>query len=123
MAFCAPSAQAADDGAGATWTIVRLAGEEVQGAAELTVSPDGGISGTSGCNSFSGRLAQIDAFVTTAGPLAVTTMACPPDLAAQEDVLLSYLQGPLQPIYDLLRDQLHFLDDDGEAVIILSRSK
>jgi heat shock protein HslJ len=59
------------------WVPLRIDGQLVPEDAglSLTVTFDGKVSGTTGCNRFTGT-ADLDAGVMTLGPLTVTEMAC-----------------------------------------------
>lgn len=56
----------------------------------LTVTPDGAVSGRSGCNRYAGT-AVLDAGVMVFGPLAVTRMACDERTMELEDAYLKAL--------------------------------
>jgi heat shock protein HslJ len=77
-----------------TWAVTRYrVGDELvepvasTGEATMTIEGDR-ISGTMGVNRFTGRLRG----VLPIGPMAVTRMAGPPEMMAQEDALLAHLQ-------------------------------
>lgn len=59
---------------------------------QITFAADGTVSGTTGCNSFSGGY-TVDGSSLTFGPLATTRMACPDDVAAQETAVLTGLES------------------------------
>jgi heat shock protein HslJ len=77
-----------------TWAVTRYrVGDELVepvasiGGATMTIEGDR-ISGTMGVNRFTGRLGGGPPI----GPMAVTKMAGPPEMMAQEDALLAHLQ-------------------------------
>jgi heat shock protein HslJ len=59
------------------WALKTIASDPIPDTADvwLTISPDGEVSGRSGCNRYGGT-ADLDAGVMIFGPLAVTRMAC-----------------------------------------------
>lgn len=59
------------------WEVRTLDADPIPDTADvwLTVTPDGKVSGRSGCNRYAGT-ADLDAGVMIFGPLAVTRMAC-----------------------------------------------
>lgn len=59
----------------------------------IEFTPDGQVSGSSGCNTFSGTY-QLDGTNLTVGPLASTRMACDEPLMTQETQFLTALQTP-----------------------------
>lgn len=58
----------------------------------LTFGPDGLVSGTAGCNQFSGGYG-IEGSDITIGPLMSTMMACADDLMTQEAAVMQALEG------------------------------
>jgi heat shock protein HslJ len=58
----------------------------------ITFGPDGILSGTAGCNQFSGGFG-IEGANITIGPLMTTAMACGDELMAQEAAVLAALEG------------------------------
>ncbi|MGW0016705.1 META domain-containing protein [Rhodococcus sp. NPDC003382] len=68
-------------------------------APSLLVDEDGSVSGSTGCNRFTGT-AQIGDGTLTFGPLATTRMACPdPEVAAVENHVLAVLAG--ETVYEI----------------------
>lgn len=75
------------------WVPLEIGGEAVPEGAGLAleVSPDGEVTGSTGCNRFTGT-ADLDAGVMQFGPLAVTEMACvDPKAMEREAVFLKAL--------------------------------
>ncbi|NGP04088.1 META domain-containing protein [Rhodococcus sp. 14C212] len=65
-------------------------------APTLTVAGDGTVSGSTGCNRFTGTATVADTVVTF-GPLATTRAACPdPELARIESAVLGVLSGEVR---------------------------
>ena len=58
----------------------------------VTFGPDGIVSGTAGCNQFSGGYG-VEGSNITIGPLMSTMMACADELMAQEAALMAALEG------------------------------
>lgn len=74
------------------WELKTIAADPIPKTADvwLTVTPDGAVSGRSGCNRYAGT-AELDAGVMTFGPLAVTRMACDLRTMELEDAYLQAL--------------------------------
>jgi heat shock protein HslJ len=58
----------------------------------VTFGPDGIVTGTAGCNRFSGGYG-VEGNDITIGPMMSTMMACPDDLMAQESAVIAALEG------------------------------
>ena len=85
--------------ADSNWLIADIDEGQVGGEAyQLSFDSAGRLSGQAGCNRFSGPYTQRGR-VLTAGPLAVTRMACPGDRGRDEGRLLQLLRGPVQISY------------------------
>lgn len=66
-----------------------------EAAPTLTVADDGTVSGSTGCNRFTGHVTVGDTL--TFGPLATTRAACPdPELARTESTVLAVLSGEVR---------------------------
>jgi putative lipoprotein len=89
-----PEPTSAADLAGTSWTLVSIGDSTViEGAgASLTFDPAGSVSGSTGCNSFSGSY-TVDGAALTFGPLATTRKACEEPLMAQEAAFLQAMAG------------------------------
>jgi heat shock protein HslJ len=91
LSACAiTSREATTELPGTSWTLVDLDGAESVGETPpgITFTDDGGVTGTTGCNTFNGEV-TIDGSELTFGPLATTRMACAdPALADQEQAFL-----------------------------------
>jgi heat shock protein HslJ len=74
------------------WVPLLIDGEPVPEDAglSLTIGFDGKVSGTTGCNRFTGT-AELDAGVMSFGPLAVTEMACLDPVAMEREA--AYLKA------------------------------
>ncbi len=108
---------------GTTWQLLWLvndAGEIVDaitGVPALISFENGEVSGTTGCNSFSGS-AEITGNAITFGPLVTTLMACPDAVMVQETAFLSALSRVAT--FTIEEGVLTLLDADGEAVMAFS---
>ena len=96
MAGCALTTRVATtDLPGSTWELVAFDGEAVAGDTVPTLAFDqqGAVSGSTGCNTFSGEVA-IEGNALSFGPLVTTRMACAdPAANAQEEAFLSAMAG------------------------------
>ena len=81
--------------AGTSWTFVSIGGAPVAGDRATSLQFDGArLSGSAGCNRFSGSY-RIEGSTLTAGPLMATKMACPGAGMAQEDAFFKLMAGPV----------------------------
>lgn len=88
-----PSAAVETDMAGTTWALEELGGAVlVDVEPTLTFGGDGTVSGSAGCNTFSGTYALEDASLTF-GPLAATKMACADPTMFVESAFLAAMAG------------------------------
>lgn len=80
--------------AGTRWRVETIAGKSLPGMIESNVAfdADGRISGTAGCNRFSGRYRLNDGELSVAN-LITTRKICFPAIMAQEESLLRVLEG------------------------------
>ncbi|MFY0618295.1 YbaY family lipoprotein [Shimia sp.] len=104
---------------GSNWRVVELASRSVQSEKppELRFGTDGRVSGTSGCNQFTGSYTQ-SGEVLSFGNMAVTRMACIGNLGAQETAFfdaLSKVSG-----VGLRAGQTVLVDHDGAVVMQLA---
>lgn len=96
-----PAAEAAPQGTTATpdvtgdWVIRAIDGRPLDGPPATIAFADGRISGSTGCNRFSGSYTVAGDRLVIAPP-ATTRMACPPPLMARETALLAALTGSLE---------------------------
>ncbi|WP_188235928.1 META domain-containing protein [Sphingopyxis sp. LK2115] len=106
--------------AGTSWTFVSIAGVPVAPDRPTSLAFDGArLSGSAGCNRFSGSYAVADGTLT-AGPLMATKMACPGAAMTQESAFFALMRGPVR---------LHFPSDgtmeisgDGGQTAVLKRA-
>ena len=110
VAGCAVTTRVATmDLPGSTWELVAMDGEAPAGDAAPTLAFDeqGAVSGSTGCNTFSGEVA-IDGNDLSFGPLVTTRMACAdPAANAQEEAFLSAME----------RVSAYTVDEQGRLVL------
>ena len=109
LAGCAiTSRQATTDLPGTSWVVVDIGGDAPVGATAPPIAFDdqGTVTGTGGCNTFSGEV-TIDGSDLTFGPLASTQMACEEDVSNQEQAFFTALQGVTG----------YTIDDEGRLVL------
>lgn len=82
-------------------------------------SADNKISGSAGCNTYSGTYRLDGQSLTIPGPLATTMKACAGDVMAQETVFLTNLQAVAGYKLDNVEPQLHLLNGKGQVIILL----
>ena len=87
--------------AGSNWSVSSIAGNELpeDSPAELRFGEDGNLSGSTGCNRFTGSF-KLDGNELLAESLAVTRMACPEPQAGYERDFLQILGEPCQVSFD-----------------------
>jgi heat shock protein HslJ len=102
---------------GTSWTLVELGdGQPALAEPAVTVSfQDGQISGSGGCNDYTGSftLGEENPFVMTVGPVAATAMACPDPVQSQEDAYFTALSQVSQWGYWFGRLALYHADGQG----------
>ncbi len=96
------------------WRAVDINGIPVSGG-PITLRLQDAASGSSGCNSYSGAFRLTSRQGIEFGPLAVTRMACAPEVMDQESRYLSILRGVSG--YSFYSDgSLSLISADGRAV-------
>lgn len=86
----------------------------------LEITADGKVSGSSGCNRISGKVA-IDGSQMSFGPIMSTKMACAPAIMDQEIKFLAALEATRLWRIDEQRDKLILVDAHGVTVLRLVR--
>ncbi|MAS12450.1 MAG: hypothetical protein CMH69_04020 [Nitratireductor sp.] len=85
----------------------------------LTLSEDGAVSGSGGCNRFRGNV-KVEGASILFTPLASTNMACPPAVMNQEQAFLNALGRARRfEIHQTFR-KLVLLDEEGKAILRLA---
>lgn len=79
----------------------------------LQIAADGTVTGSTGCNAFTGT-AVIAGDTVTFGPLATTRMACEPDVAEVETAVLRALDGTTTATIDA--DRLRLMNANGNGL-------
>ena len=109
---------------GPTWllnTYVDLQGQPTQSLPDTRVTitfADGQVSGSAGCNNYFGTY-EMDGSSLTIGQVGSTMMACFPDeVVLQETAFLANLGNVAG--YEIVDNQLHLLDADGQTILIFS---
>jgi heat shock protein HslJ len=101
---------------GRTWTAVEIDGTPVPaGSPAPTLTYEGGrISGTSGCNQYTGALTEAEPGTVTVGPIAGTRRLCAEEAANTTEVrYLKALQGVTR--YTFLAGRLHLSGGTADA--------
>jgi heat shock protein HslJ len=109
--------------AGTSWIVTELGGEAPvagRGAPSIAFDGEGRVSGTTGCNRYSGGFVAGQGGALTLGGegagLATTRMACTPELNAQETRMLALLSEVAR--FALEPERLTLSDAAGEALIV-----
>ncbi len=103
------------DVAGVTWTLVTLAGDAPPAGVEATLLFDGSsVSGSSGCNQYSGEATFDEDVVAISEGLAGTMMACEPEVSEFEAAYLAMLAEA--QLFYVEGDTLTFTTDGGDAL-------
>jgi heat shock protein HslJ len=80
---------------GTNWTFVSIGGVDVASERPTALRFEGDrLSGSAGCNSFSGSYTHADRTLTT-GPIVATEMACAGAGMAQENAFFALMRGPV----------------------------
>jgi len=109
---------------GTSWKLASYGEIEVQTPAadgietQIDFGSDGKVSGTVGCNRFSGSYTQQDDQITL-GPLMATKMACPDLPMTQESVAFGVLVGTVK--YEMNESQLTIFSEEGTLKIVLQK--
>jgi heat shock protein HslJ len=89
----APPSPSPDRLDGTSWSLVSVNDEPVAAGTAVTLSfASGMVSGSSGCNSYSGTY-SVDGPTLAVGPLITTKMACPEPIMAVETAYLAALEA------------------------------
>ena len=101
---------------GDAWVVEDINGGGVIDNSNVTItfSPDGIVSGSGGCNNFSGKYEASGNDLTVSSGIAMTRKACAPALMAQDQRLLTILQNAKN--YSINNGKLIILNKDGRSV-------
>lgn len=105
------------------WAVLAIGDEAVAAADGLTVTfaPDGGLSGSTGCNTFSGRYEARGAGVTI-GPLRMTRRGCP-EAAMRREAAMMRVLGTARRIDPRVEGRVALLDAGGAALLLGPRAR
>jgi heat shock protein HslJ len=112
-----------DETLAGTWTILSVAtGDAITSVIEgsepvLTLSDDGEMSVSTGCNDGAGSWER-DGDTISFGEIASTMMACEEELSAQQAAIFAALEGA--ETFEVSPEQLTLLDADGNMVLVAS---
>ncbi len=101
--------------AGPTWALTELNGAPpVEGTTiDMTISDDS-VSGSSGCNQYTGSATVGDGEISLGPTLAGTMMACAEDVMAQEQAFIEALLAATT--YEVAGDELSLSDANGTVL-------
>jgi heat shock protein HslJ len=120
LAACTSSSTQGGSGdlTGQVWGLTELAGKPIVADSGLSAqfTADGKVSGSAGCNQYSGTYTVSGASIQISSPLAATMMICPPDVMLQENAYLKAL-GEAKT-YAVKRDQLALSGPEGNALLV-----
>jgi len=99
------------------WRLETLGAASPVPGTEVSVvfAADGRITGTGGCNRFSGSYETGEGGALSFSPLAATRMACPPEITSQEDSFFVALGRVTR--FDIEGDRLSLAASDGSRVL------
>ncbi len=102
------------------WTVGSIVGVETvaQAVPELSFGADARVSGSGGCNQFTGTFDYANETLKF-GPMASTRMACPGEIGTQETAFFKALS--LVARAQMTDGQLSLQTEDGRAVMVLAR--
>lgn len=105
------------------WSVLAIGDEAVAAVDGLTVTftADGTVSGSSGCNTFSGRYETRGAGVTV-GPLRMTRRGCPEEAMRREAAMMRQL-GTSRRVDPRVEGRIALLDDGGTGLLLAPRSR
>jgi heat shock protein HslJ len=99
-----------------TWRLATLAGAALRAGTEITADFDGGnVTGSAGCNSYSGSYTAAAGALSFPSPFAVTLMACDDAIMAQEQAYLGALA--VATSFSIDGDALTVHTGEGELVL------
>ena len=111
----------AGDPTGRTWTMVEVEGSPALEATLVTLTfSDGQISGSGGCNNYTGSATWGEGDLVIDPTIAATMRACEEPVMDQESAFLAAL--PKATSYRVRGDELELLGDGGSVLVRLSAS-
>lgn len=119
LAACASSSTQGESGdlAGLVWGLTEMAGKSLVTDSGISAqfTSDGKVSGSAGCNQYSGTYTVSGDSIQISSPLAATMMICPPDIMVQETAYLKALGE--SKTYAVSKDQLTLTGAGGNALL------
>ncbi|WP_205589558.1 META domain-containing protein [Chachezhania antarctica] len=113
FALTASSAMASD------WQIAEIDGSPTTGAPSLQFTDDGRISGSTGCNRFTGSARAEDGTLVIDGGIATTRMACiNSDVVVQETLIVELLSGTVALQHDPFTQGLTLAGNGVTATLV-----
>ena len=102
------------------WVLSTLSGQSLAAESPATLRFESGrVSGTDGCNRYSGAYSAEGAELKVSPQLASTRMACPPAVDAQAKAFIAALTGAGK--YRIANEQLELQAPDGAVLATLAR--
>lgn len=102
---------------GTSWTLLAIDSQPALADTAVTLGfQDGQVSGSGGCNSYSGSFSmdEVNPFAMAIGPLTATEQACPDSAGAQEAAYFAALDKVSQWAYVFGQFALYYQDDGGQ---------
>lgn len=98
------------------WTMTELAGAAplADTVVDFNLTADGTVSGSAGCNQYTGSATFADGEMTLGPNLASTMMACEDPIMAQESAFIAALERVAG--YELVDGELRLTDADGNVL-------
>jgi heat shock protein HslJ len=109
------------DEPGFAWHLVGVGDGAAIGEGQIVFLPDGAVFGSTGCNRFNGNVVSARGMIGFNGPLATTRMACPGNLAQQEDAVIAALSGEVRVSFDPVTDQMLLESVNGAPALRFQR--
>jgi heat shock protein HslJ len=103
---------------GSVWSLAQLNGQQLVPTTSITIifTSGGKLSGSSGCNRYSGAYTSSGNSFQTTSPLASTMMACPQPIMDQEAAYLNSLAAART--YSVSGSQLILSDSSGKNALV-----
>ena len=116
LAACASGGSSGGEITGKIWVLDSLNGSPLEPGTGITAefTTDGKVSGSAGCNRYSGQYTVSGSSIQFTAPMASTMMACPEPVMAQENAYFQALAAA--KTYAVKGDQLTLSDSGGKAI-------
>lgn len=119
FAGCAPSNPATEGTlAGQTWVLSELAGQPLVADSNITANfnADGSVSGSAGCNRYTGEFTASGDSISVSANMAMTMMMCEQAIMDQETAYINTL-GQVKT-YSVADSQLTLKDASGKTILV-----